>query len=555
MRPASQAEAGPAASVLVLDNHDDFGGHAKRNEFKVGGRTLLGFGGTWSIDSPAPYSAVAKALIAELGIDVLGGRSIMDWRLYGSLNLGSGIFFDKETFGADRLIPAPVRRRRGVGETTGDPWAAFMAEAPMSEAAKRDVKRVHEESVDYMPGLSTAAKRQKLAAISYAKFLTDVAKLDAGVLPFFQARPHGLYGVGIDAVPAQDAFGLGMPGAQGMNLGTAPGVGQGLDAIRSHEAEEYFLHFPDGNAGIARLIVRWLIPTALPGSTMEDSVATRVRYAALDEDTSAVRVRLDSTVVAVTHGGERRTASDVVVTYVKRGKAYRARGGCCVLACYNAMIPYLCPELPETQKVALHQAVRKPYVYTNVAVRNWKAFEKLGISDVSCPGAYYRSIMLDWGVSIGDYRCARTPDDPMVVHVSKAVVRPGLPARDQFRVGRQELLETSFESFERNTRDLLARVLSDGGFDPARDIAAISVNRWPHGYAGGQNELFDPDWGYDEVPWVVGRKRFGRIAIANSDAAAVCLTSAAFDQAHRAVDELLTDVIRPDFQYPWAERA
>jgi len=214
------------------------------------------------------------------------------------------------------------------------------------------------------------------------------------------------------------------------------------------------------------------------------------------------------------------------------------RAGCCVLACYNAMIPYLCPELPETQKVALHQAVRKPYVYTNVAVRNWKAFEKLGISDVSCPGAYYRSIMLDWGVSIGDYRCARTPDDPMVVHVSKAVVRPGLPARDQFRVGRQELLETSFESFERNTRDLLARVLSDGGFDPARDIAAITVNRWAHGYAYWPNPLTDPVYAEGQAPCEIGRQRFGRIAIANSDAASRALIDAAIDQAYRAVGEL-----------------
>ncbi len=142
----------------------------------------------------------------------------------------------------------------------------------------------------------------------------------------------------------------------------------------------------------------------------------------------------------------------------------------------------------------------------------------------------------------------------MVLHLMRVPIKPGLTAREQFRAGRAELQQTSFETFERNVRDQMGRALADGGFDAARDIAAITVNRWPHGYAGGANDLYDPDWSYDEAPWIIGRKRFGRITIANSDAAATSLTHAAFDQAHRAVQELLTDVIRPEFQYPWVER-
>lgn len=224
------------------------------------------------------------------------------------------------------------------------------------------------------------------------------------------------------------------------------------------------------------------------------------------------------------------------------------------MACYNTVVPYLCPEIPEAQRTALKLAVRKPYVYTNVVVGNWTAFHELGVSSISSPGSYHQSIMLDWGVSMGDYACAQTPEDPMVVHMQRVPIMPGLPARDQFRAGRADLLATSFETFERNVRDQLDRALANAGFDAARDIEAITVNRWPHGYAGAPNDLYDPEWGYDEAPFVVGRKRFGRITIANSDAAAVSLTSAAFDQAHRAVQELLTDVIRPEFQYPWAER-
>jgi spermidine dehydrogenase len=224
------------------------------------------------------------------------------------------------------------------------------------------------------------------------------------------------------------------------------------------------------------------------------------------------------------------------------------------MACYNAIVPYLCPELPPEQKTALHMAVRQPIVYTNVLIRDWKAFQNVGASSIFCPGGYHHTINLDAAVSLGAYRCARTPDEPMVLHLEREPLQPGLPARDQFRAGRADLLATSFETFERHIRDQLGRALADGGFDPARDIEAITVNRWPHGYAAGQNTLYDPDWSDEELPWVVGRRRFGRIAIANSDAAAICLTQAAFDQGRRAVQEIVTDVVRPQFLYPYSER-
>ena len=377
-----------------------------------------------------------------------------------------------------------------------------------------------------------------------------MAQVDPGVIPFFLRRGDPNGAAGIDSYSAWGALRSGLfPGFGGLGIETPHS-----NWLGGEENPLEGIHFPDGNAGIARLIVRWLIPKALPGHTMEDSVATRVRYAALDEPESQTRIRLKSTVVGARHVGDKRTANEVEVTYVRDGKAYRVRGGTCVLACYNSMIPFLCPELPNEQKEALHMAVRRPFVYSNIVVRDWKAFEKLGVSGIHCPGSYYESIGLDWGVSLGDYQCARTPDEPMFLRLIRSPIAPGLTARDQFRAGREELQTTSFETYERNVREQMSRVLGDGGFDPARDIAAITVNRWPHGYAGGANDLYDPEWSYDQAPWVKGRRRFGRITVANSDAAAVCLTQAAFDQAHRAVGELLTDVIRPEFQYPWAER-
>jgi spermidine dehydrogenase len=534
--------AGRAVRILVLDNHDDFGGHAKRNEFREAGRTLIGYGGTFSIDSPAPYSAVAKGLIKELGIDVGRWERVMDGRLYGSLGLGRGVFFDKETFGADRLLPMPGRSGddEGADSSSAGPWARFMAEAPMSEAAKHDLRRLHQERKDHLPGLSSAEKKARLARISYARFLTDVAGADPGVLPFLQARPHSLYGVGIDAVPAQDAWGLRFPGFQGMGLEAGPGRGMNLDSIRHEEAESYFFHFPDGNASVARLLVRGLVPAAVPGRSADDLVTARVDYSRLDEPGAPVRVRLNSTVMRVRHRGDTAAAPDVEVTYVRGGKLRTVRGGRCILACWGTVVPYICPELPEAQKKALAYGVKVPIVYTNVLLRNWTSFQKLGVNHVYAPGSYHSSVNLDLPVSVGSYQCPRTPEEPILLHLMRTPCRPGLPARDQHRAGRIELQGTSFATFEREIRDQLGRILGPGGFDPARDIRAITVNRWAHGYAYQYNSLFDPFWlDGGEPPCVTGRQPYGRIAIANSDSGAYAYTDSAIDQAHRAVGEVL----------------
>jgi spermidine dehydrogenase len=170
--------AGPSARILILDNHDDFGGHARRNEFQVDGRTLIGYGGTFAIDSPAPYSAVAQALIAELGVDVSRWTRMFQRGLYAGLGMGASVFFDHETFGADRLLRAPAE---------SGSWSAFLAQAPLSEAARRDIGRVMRERTDHLAGFDDAAKKARLARTSYADFLVKIAGCHPDVLPFFQA--------------------------------------------------------------------------------------------------------------------------------------------------------------------------------------------------------------------------------------------------------------------------------------------------------------------------------------------------------------------------------
>jgi len=203
------------------------------------------------------------------------------------------------------------------------------------------------------------------------------------------------------------------------------------------------------------------------------------------------------------------------------------------------MIPYLCPELPEAQRDALHYLVKSPLVYTHVAISNWTSFHKLGIHQIVSPGSYHVFTALDYPVSLGDYRFPSSPEEPAVLFMLRTPCKAGLPARAQNRAGRAQLMGTPFATFERNLREQLGAMLGSAGFDPARDIHGITVNRWAHGYAYFPNSLFDPEWKKGAEPWVVGRQKFGHITIANSDAAASAETDAAIDEAYRAVQEIL----------------
>jgi len=522
----------PDARILILDNHDDFGGHAKRNEFDLGGHLGLLNGGTMLIDSPHPYSAVADGLLKTLGIDPVAlSRKCSHRDFYPSLGLRRGVFLNKENFGGDDLIVM----------ADGVSWAQLLARSPLPPQVQSDIARIEEAAIDYMPGLSSDEKKTRLAHMSYRDYLLNVVKADPGAIPFYQARTHGEWGVGIDAVSALDVWAFHFPGFGGLGLkpGAAPHTGYTAAGYANPEGGSYTFHFPDGNASIARLLVRDLIPGSVPGRSAEDVVMARIDYSRLDRPASPVRIRLSSTAVRARNVSDPVSPTGVEVAYSRGGEVSLVRAQGCVLACYMMMVPYVVPELPERQKEAIRYLTKTPLVYTNVALKNWTPFKSLGVSSVYCPGSYHSSLFLNPVVDIGDYRSPRSPGEPMLIQMIRTPCQPGLSEREQNRAGQFDIFNTTFETFERNIRDQLARVLGSGGFDPATDITAITVNRWPHGYAYEYNQLFDPEWPEAQQPHVIGRARFGRIAIANSDSGAAAYTDSAIDQGYRAVQELL----------------
>jgi spermidine dehydrogenase len=531
-------EQHPGARVLLLENHDDFGGHAKRNEFEWKGRTILGYGGSQSLEEPSAYSETAKGLLAKIGVEPKRLMDAYDQGFFRRNGLAPGIYFDRETYGTDRLVrtdlfdPSDYLPLASAGVSVDD----TIEQMPLSPPARAELRRLVGASEDRLPDHSIFSEPGFLAGISYRDFLTEYLGVEQPeVIALLQDLPSGYFGHGIDVVPALDGLAFGLPGTGSTSLGAFEGL---IRRAISFGAEPYLYHFPDGNASIARLLVRRLVPAVAEGASVEDVVTAVFDYSALDRADSDVRLRLGSTVVRVEHDGAPGSATRVGITYVRAGRTERVRAQRVVLACYNSVVPYLCPELPEPQKEALRSLVKMPLVYTNVLLRSWRACEELGIAFAYCPGSWHHHAMLDFPVSLGDYRFSASPDEPIVLHMTRVPTRPGLSPRDQSRSGRHEMLGTSFETIEREIRTHLGGMLGAGGFDPARDIEAIAVNRWPHGYAFEPNSLFDPEYGPGEAPHEIGRQRFGRIAIANSDAGASAYLDVAIDQAWRAIGEL-----------------
>ncbi|HWX26286.1 MAG TPA: FAD-dependent oxidoreductase [Steroidobacteraceae bacterium] len=513
----------PNARVLILDTNDDFGGHAKRNEFVVDGQTLLGYGGTQSIDGPAhKWNGVAKGLLKDLGIDVRRFHKAFDRDFYTRWNLRQSVFFKREVFGVDRLVRRPFGTWQEGDENPHDSQAlrAYLDQFPLGAKARGQLFEMFWSDRDVLSGKTAQQRLAVLEHSSYRDFIKQYWDADDEVVKFLQTRTHDLWAVGIDAVPASETL-------------TLPGLKAQRAALQQEREEPYIYHFPDGNASIARMLVRRLIPGIAPGDTMEDIVLAPFDYGHIDRPEHPVRIRLNSTAVDV-----RNAARGVEVAYVNNGTVTRVAAADCVLACYHAMIPYIAPQASAAQRAALHDNVRAPLVYVNVVVRDWQPWHKLGVAYIDNPGGTF-SAALDFPVSLDGYRFSADPSKPACLHLMHSPTAPnqGLNMREQYRAGRARLYAMSFADFEREIRDELGRMLGSAGFDFDRDVAAITVNRWPHGYA------YTPTPLYDDPATQAGiareaRQRIGRIVIAGSDSGWDAYTHVAIDQAHRAVMEL-----------------
>jgi len=513
---------GADSRILILENHDDFGGHAKRNEFNQGGQMRLSWGGTMNLQYPM-FSDTVNTLLGELGVDIdelLQGYEFE----YGSGPKGSpSIYFDAETYGRDELIHGFSFR-----EGRGYDLEARIDRFPVSEESRESLKKFYARRENVFQGKSEAEVSEILSSISYTEFLKKYGGLSDEAANLFIKTTHGYWGVGADSLSAAECIDAGLPIMH--LLGYPELSGSGEDNAGGNVAM-----FPDGNASIARLLVHALIPAVAPGSDASNIAMARFDYSRLDEASSPVRMRLESTVVNVANSD-----GGASVSYVNQGRVLRVRSRHAVLACYHSIIPYLCPDMSREQKQAQKYQVKRPLILTNVLLRDSKAFDKLDISGAYCPGRLHGAVWQVKGVSTAGYRHDWEDTGPVPIMFWGSVAPPdaSIPVREQHRASRAILLAMTFEDFEREIRTVLDGMLGSAGFDVQKDILAITVNRWPHGYAYDYLDLWDPEWPEGQAPHEIARRPFGNIAIANADAGADAYTHVAIDEAWRAVRDL-----------------
>ena len=526
-------KAGPNARVLVLDNHDDFGGHAKRNEFHHKNRMLLSLGGAQNLDSPSNYGDVAGSLLIDLGIDEaaiakMAANTPDDYVLGGKLGGDFGLTVpdgdEYLTIGGNWL-----KFFHGRGG-----YKAAVVELPIPKNQRDKLVGFFGGEQDLLNDLSLTEKWDYVNNTSYNQFLVDRVGLSVDTIPILNAHLRILNGPSGWNHTVLEGILAGSPGLRAM--GWLADFVDSIGAMLLDELAGDVRMFPDGNASVARLLVQKMIPGVAPGMKgFEDVAIARFNYGALDQADQSTRIRLNSTAVGV-----REVDDYVQIDYVQQGKPLRITANHCVLACYNNLIPALCPEMSDAQKSGLGYGVRVPFVYANILLENGRAFSELGVKMTQCPYDPFQWVSAAPTVTSGGYEPPRGPDDPMVVFMmASPTPADGTEGttRDLLRLGRHKIYASTFDDYEQQIREQLQKMLGKHGFNHEQDIKAITVNRIPHGYAYWYQGLDDPEWEEGQAPHEIGRQQFGRISIANTDSEVTPLMNAAFDAAHRAVEE------------------
>ena len=540
---------GSDAKILLLDNHDDFGGHAKRNEFNADGRTLLGVGGSLNLEQAA-MGAAARSFLEEIGVDFTSLRKGIepDYMIHDAM-APHGLYLTASVYGTDRAMNGQWNLSwAGAGD-----FQSAIRSLQLPPSDEQGLINLISGEQDFLPGMSAQEREQFMHSTSYERFLSKYVGLSPEAIQITEPWIKALFGVSVASVSIYEALYSGAPGAAALlppapeapNTDTANVEAQDPEAQDSEaedsEAEDAYRYpiYPDGNASVARLLVRHLIPAVTAGNTEENIVTSTFDYAQLDREGTPVRLRLNSTAVNVRN----RDDGLVDASYVVAGKAQTVRAKHCILAGYGGMVPHLCPELPPAQKENLAYGVKVPFICTNVLLRSGAAIRKAGVSGYQCPGSFYSLVATAPPVSQGGFQPPTKVDDPLVVWMIHAAAPPatgGQSSRDLYRLGRHQLLSMSFEDIEAATLSQLEGMFGATGFNAQTDVEAITANRWAHGYAYEYMELHDPAWPVGEAPHELGRAPIGRISIANSDSEAHAYVQSAIDAAIRAVDEVLT---------------
>ena len=514
-----QQQHGADKKILILDNHDDFGGHAKRNEHDIDGQRLIGYGGSQTLVEPLHASPVIKALFDDIGVDLARFDTAFDQDFYKRHNLGAVTYFNAETYGQDTLVKHPFCNYYNYieglpGAQVSD--ATAVAQTPLSAAGKQQLLRVLKGGLHKLPvpEAEWETYSQTHAYFDYLKNTLGVT--DPQVL--HMARNSGLdwSNSGTELLTIAEAKECGA-------LGFAP-------VPVYDENNPYIYHFPDGNAGVARALVKKLIPQVAAGDTADALVTARFDYSQLDRASNPVWIRLNSTAVDVHHVGDPSHSQAVTIEYIQNTQAHRVSAKNVIMACYNMMIPHIVSDLPRHQAEALGQQLKSPLIYTTVGLRHWRAFKDRGIGMAMCPGNLHQAVLMDFPVSLGDYQYTQSPDNPCVIQMISCPYgeTPGESQAEQYKQARYTMLGRNFSDYEADIRIHLSGLLGAKQFDFDRDVASITVNRWAHGYAvAGPGDSA-----------AIGRQPFGRITIANSDSAPAADAIAAMMMGHRAVGEL-----------------
>jgi len=515
-----QRQAGPGKSCLVLDNHPIFGGEAKRNEFLVDGHRLTAHQGSALFQVNYPHSFIE--------------------RFYQSIGLEKPRLEYQKWAGPDPEIaltttPYLASAPYGLyfGAKFGQPQGVWLSDrsrqklegAPISAAAREELLKFQSPNSAQAPRYRGDAISRRLDTMTLEDHIMESRGISREtVRTFLSTDEGGAFGLGADALSGYTAY--------------------AFDALGGLADEEPQM-FPDGNSGIARLIVKTMIAESIAGErTLEDVCRNSVNFAALDRAGAAARIRLDSTAVWLKHDGEPEKSESVTVVYTRGGKTYRLKARSVVMAGGSWTTKHIVRDLPDDRKEAYSQFHRSPCMLANVAVRNWRFLYKMGISGCQ------------WFEGLGTYLQIRKlalcggdsptigPDSPVVLTIKVLYSHPGHTAEDQGHMGRAEMISTPFAEYERQIRQQLTEMFARSGFDASRDIAGIILNRWGHAYASPAPGFYFGKDGKPAPGDVLRAAPFGRIAFANVDLSGMPDHKSSIIEGNRAVEQVLDQVLR-----------